>query len=126
MTVRLSAFRAGCPFIPQEDSWYPFLLEAESTLRAMVQLEGLGQLKNPMTSSGLDSAYSVVPQPTVLLKINSSIHFRNMYECSSHSVHDGTHTGKLVEVKKLKPSIKSPGIYGFRKELLCTLCVLGI
>jgi hypothetical protein len=30
MAMRLSALRAGHP-IPQEDSWYSFLLEAEST-----------------------------------------------------------------------------------------------
>jgi hypothetical protein len=37
------------PFTPKEDSWYLFLLEAEAT----PQLEGLGQLKNPITSSGI-------------------------------------------------------------------------
>jgi hypothetical protein len=31
MAVRLSALRAGRPLPPQEDSWYSFLLEAEST-----------------------------------------------------------------------------------------------
>jgi hypothetical protein len=41
-------------FTLQEDSWYPFLLEVESTPRAMVWLEELGQLKNPMTSSGIE------------------------------------------------------------------------
>jgi hypothetical protein len=44
------------PFTPQEDSWYTFLLEAESTPRAIVRLEGLGQLKTQMTSSGIESA----------------------------------------------------------------------
>jgi hypothetical protein len=29
------------PFTPQEDSWYSFLLKAESTPRAIVRLEGL-------------------------------------------------------------------------------------
>jgi hypothetical protein len=42
------------PFNPQENSWYSFLLEAESTLRATVRLEGLRQLKNSMTSSGIE------------------------------------------------------------------------
>jgi hypothetical protein len=32
-------------FTPQEDSWYSFLLEAESTPRAIMRLEELGQLK---------------------------------------------------------------------------------
>jgi hypothetical protein len=31
-------------FYPQDDSWYSFLLEAESTPRAIVRLEGLGKL----------------------------------------------------------------------------------
>jgi hypothetical protein len=30
---------------PQEDSWYSFLLQAESTPRAIVRLEELGALK---------------------------------------------------------------------------------
>jgi hypothetical protein len=42
------------PFTPQEDSWYSFLSEAESTPEAIVRLEGLGELKNPMTSSELE------------------------------------------------------------------------
>jgi hypothetical protein len=42
---------------PQADSWYSFLLEAESQpsiLGAIVQVEGLGQLKNPVTSLGME------------------------------------------------------------------------
>jgi hypothetical protein len=49
MEVRLSALRAGHP-LPPERFWYSFLLEA------IVQLEGLGQLKNPMTSLGIEPA----------------------------------------------------------------------
>jgi hypothetical protein len=37
------------PLTPPKYSWYSFLLEAESTPGATVRLEGLGQLKNPMT-----------------------------------------------------------------------------
>jgi hypothetical protein len=37
------------PFTPQEDSWYSFLLEIDP--KAIVRLEGLGQLKNPVNSS---------------------------------------------------------------------------
>jgi hypothetical protein len=46
-----------CPshFIPQEDSWYSFLLEAELTPTAIVWLEGFGQLKKS-TSSGFEIA----------------------------------------------------------------------
>jgi hypothetical protein len=49
MAVMLSA-----TFHPQEDSWYSFLLEAEPTPRAIVWLEELGQLKNAMTSLGIE------------------------------------------------------------------------
>jgi hypothetical protein len=41
----------------QENSWYSFLLEAELIEpRAIVWLEGIGQSKNPMTSSGIEPA----------------------------------------------------------------------
>jgi hypothetical protein len=54
MVVRMSAVWAGRPtFTPQEDSWNLFLLEAVDP-RSIVWLEGLGQLKNPMTSSGIE------------------------------------------------------------------------
>jgi hypothetical protein len=43
------------PFTPQEDSWYSFLLEAVNP-RDIVWLERLGQLKNSMTSSGIEPA----------------------------------------------------------------------
>jgi hypothetical protein len=43
------------PHCPQEHSWYSFLLKAELT-RAIEWLEGLGQLKNPLTSSQIDPA----------------------------------------------------------------------
>jgi hypothetical protein len=45
MAVGLLTLRAGRPLPSQEDSWYSFLLEAESTPRALVRLEGLGKLK---------------------------------------------------------------------------------
>jgi hypothetical protein len=41
------------PFILHEDSWYSFVLEAESTPG---WLERLGKLKNPMTSLGIEPA----------------------------------------------------------------------
>jgi hypothetical protein len=43
MAVRLSALCAGRPYA-EEDSWYSFLLETEST-PGPLRLEGLGQLK---------------------------------------------------------------------------------
>jgi hypothetical protein len=40
----------------QEDSWYSFLLEAKSTPGPQCSWKELGQLKNPMTSLGIESA----------------------------------------------------------------------
>jgi hypothetical protein len=45
---------------PQEDFWYSFLLEAKLTPGPIVQLEGLGQLKNPMISLNM-SKYNLKP-----------------------------------------------------------------
>jgi hypothetical protein len=56
MAVWLSAPRAGRTLPLQEDSWYSFLLEAASTTGAIVRLEGLGELKNLMTLSGIEPA----------------------------------------------------------------------
>jgi hypothetical protein len=40
---------------PQEDSWYPFLLEAESTPGPIIRLERLDKLKkNSITSSRIE------------------------------------------------------------------------
>jgi hypothetical protein len=52
-----------------EDSWYSFLLEAESAPRAIVRLEGLSKLKKSTSSGnriGDLPACSIVPQPTTL------------------------------------------------------------
>jgi hypothetical protein len=58
MTTRLSALRAGRTLTPGffifKDSWYSFLLEAEST-PGPVRPEGLGQFQKS-TSSGLELA----------------------------------------------------------------------
>jgi hypothetical protein len=69
-------WRQGCqPYAPaavypQEDSWYSFLLEAESTPGAIVRLEWSGKFKKKITSSGTRTrdllACSIVPQPTTL------------------------------------------------------------
>jgi hypothetical protein len=67
-------WRQGCqPYVPaafyfQEDSWYSFLLEAESTPRDIVRLEELGKLKKStsfVARTG-DRACSILPQPTTL------------------------------------------------------------
>jgi hypothetical protein len=55
-------------FISQEGPWYSFLLEAESTPRAIVRLEGLGQLKNDFIRNRTCSllACSIVSPTTTL------------------------------------------------------------
>jgi hypothetical protein len=40
--------------VVSQDSWYSFMLAAESTPGAIVRVEGLGQLKNPTTLSGIE------------------------------------------------------------------------
>jgi hypothetical protein len=59
------------PPLPQETSCYLFLLETESTPRAIVRLEGLVKLKES-TSSGTRTgdlpSCSIVFQPTTLLR----------------------------------------------------------
>jgi hypothetical protein len=69
MALRLSALRAGHP-LPQEDSWYSFLLEAESVPGVIVRLKGLGQLKKISDLIVYRIRYlpacSIVPQPTTL------------------------------------------------------------
>jgi hypothetical protein len=42
---KVVSFTHRPPFTLQEDSWYSFLLEAESTPGSIVRLEGLGKLK---------------------------------------------------------------------------------
>jgi hypothetical protein len=44
---------APAALYPQKDSWYSFLLRGWVDLRAIVRLEELGQLKNPITSLGI-------------------------------------------------------------------------
>jgi hypothetical protein len=70
MAVRLSALRAGRAF-PQEDSWYSFLLEAESTpghgeagtIRRIEEIQWPHRESNPRPSGKNHSA-----QPTTLLR----------------------------------------------------------
>jgi hypothetical protein len=57
-------------FTPRKIPGNSFLLEAESTPRAIVQLEGLGKLKkstSPRTRTGDLPACSIMPRPTTLL-----------------------------------------------------------
>jgi hypothetical protein len=73
------------PFTPQKDFWHSFLLEAESIPRVIMRVEGLGQLKNPITSSGIvHVTYRLVAQcltqlatACLLYQITPSICSRN-------------------------------------------------
>jgi hypothetical protein len=57
MAVRLSALRAGHPLPPLSGRFLVLiLLEVELTPRTIVQLDGLGQLKNPVAPTGIETA----------------------------------------------------------------------
>jgi hypothetical protein len=69
MAVRLSSMCTGCPLLPQEDSWYSFLLRGWVNPGALVLLEGY-QLKKSNDLIGNRTRdlqdCSIVPQPTTL------------------------------------------------------------
>jgi hypothetical protein len=67
--VVTSALRSGRHIPPHEDTWYSFLLRDWVDPRAIVWLEGLGQLKIQLShrESKRDlPACSIVPHPTTL------------------------------------------------------------
>jgi hypothetical protein len=65
MAVRLSALSAG-RLLPQGKFLVLIPVRGSVDSRVIVRLEGLGELKNPLTSSGIEPACSIVPQPTTL------------------------------------------------------------
>jgi hypothetical protein len=74
MAVRLSALRADRP-LPQGTFLVLISVRGWVDPRSIVRLEGLGQLKNPMTSSGIEPACSIAPQPTTLPHAPTVIHY---------------------------------------------------
>jgi hypothetical protein len=58
MVVRLSALCTGCPLLPGR---FLVLISIRGFVnpRAIVLLEGLGQFKNPMISSGIEATTAV-------------------------------------------------------------------
>jgi hypothetical protein len=73
MAAKLLPLCAG--LYSQEYFWYSFLLEAESTL------EGLGQLKNPMTSPTIEPTMFLVKS---LLCVKTEIERTEKYHDRSH------------------------------------------
>jgi hypothetical protein len=55
MAVRLSALRAGCPLPPGRFLVLISVRDRDDP-RAIVRLEGIGELKNPITTSGIEPA----------------------------------------------------------------------
>jgi hypothetical protein len=69
MAVRLSAFRAGRLLHPQEESWYSFLLKAESTQvhSAAGRIRSIEKSNDPIGIRSRDlQACSIMPQPSTL------------------------------------------------------------
>jgi hypothetical protein len=65
MAVRLSALHTGRPLLPGR---FLVLIYVRGwiDLRTIVRLEGLGQLKNPVTSSGMEPACNIASQRNTL------------------------------------------------------------
>jgi hypothetical protein len=82
MAVRLPALRSGRPLPPGR---FMVLISVRGwvDLRAIMRLDGLGQLENPMTS-GIEPATFrfVVPQPSMLLRATTL--FQNLFKISSN------------------------------------------
>jgi hypothetical protein len=77
MAVSLSALHAGRP-LPVGRFLVLISLRGGDDRRTIVRLEGLRQLKNPMTSWGIEPATfpacSIVPQPTMLPNVLHGLH----------------------------------------------------
>jgi hypothetical protein len=76
MAVRLSALRAG-HLLPLGRFLILISVRGLVDPRAIVRLEGLGQLNNPVTSLGIEPAtfrLVAVPQRTTLLRSSCIIH----------------------------------------------------
>jgi hypothetical protein len=87
MEVRLSALRAGRPLLPGR-ILVRISIRGWIDTSVIVRLEGLGQPKNPMNSSGIEPTtfrlVSIVLQPTTPQRVPCpSITTHNMYEGTS-------------------------------------------
>jgi hypothetical protein len=89
------------PFTPRKiPGTHSYLLEAETTPWPSVRLEGLGPLKNPITSSGIEPATFrlVTPQSTTLPKSYSfPPPFRTSYTMHIVSSMSVTTDGFLID-----------------------------
>jgi hypothetical protein len=105
MTVRLSALRAGHP-LPLGRLLVLISVKGWVDTRAIVRLEGLGQLKNTMTSSGIERETfrlcSIVSQPTTLPRAPVTTgNYNNLTDM---------HTLQ-IPAPNIKTSVSSPGIF---------------
>jgi hypothetical protein len=90
------------PFAPQEDSWYSFLLDAESTPGAgRIMPTGKSNYLNRNGTHDL-SACSIVPQPTTRATLFTSRSYRNYLTLTKETRSIKDLIGKQKQMKKGK------------------------
>jgi hypothetical protein len=100
MSVRLSALRIGRP-LPPESCLVFISVRGWVDPRAVMRLEGLDQLNNPMTSLGFHCR--LVPQ--CLNQLRAPVWFSLI-----RIVGDGVHTGSTLHVGHFWPIVPAPVI----------------
>jgi hypothetical protein len=145
MAVRVSALHAGRPLSPGR-----FLVLVSfrdwANPRALMQLEGLGQLKNPVTSSGMEPknfrliAYTACPASTKCVSL-IAVHSFALYTHTSSAVSSSLtavietrflHRCLDILVKRyalLNPHLYQQNVccrtcFHFTKAFVCSLCNL--
>jgi hypothetical protein len=96
MAVRLSALRAGRPLPPRR---LLVLISVRGLVdpRAVVRLEGLGQLKNPVTSSGLIRISQICISDTLIRNLGFIFYFSQLLK-HFHMIYFATYRCETLSV----------------------------